>query len=84
MRKFEGWPDWNPTFVIYAREHMRTPVEQAAQDKVDWPGGCMTGFILWVAQKKREFFAVCPDGCLGPDTIYDDERWARFLDTGRP
>ena len=39
---------WNPRFVAYARAHNRTPEGMLAHDERRWPGGKMTGFMLWV------------------------------------
>lgn len=46
---------WNPRYVVFATVHGRTPDEQAAHDRIRWPGGCMTGFQLWIAQSLRAF-----------------------------
>ena len=46
----------NPRYVCYARAHNRTPAEQLAQDKLDWPGGCMAGFMLWMSARWVEFW----------------------------
>jgi len=34
-------------YLSYCRAHDNTPAEQRAIDDADWPGGIMTGFILW-------------------------------------
>ncbi len=49
---------WNPYFAAYAAEHGRTPEEQLAHDRVEFPGGCMCGFILWSSARWREFRAA--------------------------
>ena len=46
---------WNPRFENYARVHGRTPEAQLAHDKEEWPGGCMAGYMLWMAEKGREW-----------------------------
>jgi hypothetical protein len=45
----------NPRYFEYARKHGRTPSEMLAHDEVRWPGGCMTGFILWIDARWQEF-----------------------------
>jgi hypothetical protein len=47
-------PKWNPIYVMYAEAHGRTPEDQMENDKVEWPGGKMIGFILWVSKQRRE------------------------------
>lgn len=49
---------WNPLYVLYAKANGRTPEEQAEADPIEWPGGCMCGFILWVNRKYRELWDV--------------------------
>ena len=49
---------WNPRYVCYAKAHGRTPEEQMAHDKVEHPGGCMCGFILWLGAKWDEWIAT--------------------------
>jgi hypothetical protein len=50
----------NPRYANYARDHGRNPVDQLAQDKIDWPGGCMFGFMLWNGERIVEFSKVNP------------------------
>jgi hypothetical protein len=49
---------WNPRYTAFAMAHGRTPEEQAAFDDQKWPGGCMTGFALWISQQLREGYAA--------------------------
>ena len=46
--------EWNPRYANYARAHGRTPDEQLVQDRKDWPGGTMVGFVLWNKDRLRE------------------------------
>jgi hypothetical protein len=47
---------WNPRYVIYAYAHdKRTPEEMGDFDRERYPGGCMTGFILWMDEQWAEF-----------------------------
>ena len=41
--------DYNPRFIAYAEAHGRTPEEQIAADRVEYPCSCMAGFISWMA-----------------------------------
>lgn len=44
---------WNPIYLAYATAHGRTPEAQLAADRATYPGGNMTGFILWVSRRAR-------------------------------
>ena len=46
---------WNPYFVRYAAAHGRSSKAQLAQDKIDWPGGKMVGFMLWIRRQWQEW-----------------------------
>lgn len=54
-------PPVNPRYVNYARAHGRTPDEQLAQDRKDYPGGCMVGFVLWNRARIVEASYAIPD-----------------------
>jgi hypothetical protein len=44
---------WNPRYLAYC--YPCSPQNQLALDRKLYPGGCMTGFILWVPARWREF-----------------------------
>lgn len=46
---------WNPRYVAYAHAHGHTPHSMLPVDEERYPGGKMCGFILWNAEKWREF-----------------------------
>jgi len=70
--------DFNPRYVLYAASQQRTPEMQIRHDEQRWPGGCMTGFILWMNERKAEFKKISPDSFLG-NWIYDQAAWDNFL-----
>lgn len=52
---------FNPRFAQYARVHGRTPKQQLAADRQAYPGGAMTGFILWAQGQWTAFLAAHPE-----------------------
>ena len=47
---------WNPRYVIWAKKHGLTPEAMIEKDQQDWPGGCMTGYSLWIDEQVK---AIC-------------------------
>lgn len=43
---------YNYRYVLWAKRHNLTPEEMLEKDKQDWPGGCMTGFSLWIQERR--------------------------------
>ena len=48
----------NSRYAAYARAHGETPDGMLATDRVNWPGGSMTGFTIWIDGKWREWCTV--------------------------
>lgn len=69
---------FSPNFRAYAAAHGRTPEAQLAHDEAAWPGGIMTGFMLWIAERKRAFKAEHPECFLFGD-IWDYDVWLVWL-----
>ena len=46
---------WNPRYVAYATAHGRPPGDMLAHDLDRWPGGRMTGYILWITEAWRRW-----------------------------
>lgn len=70
---------FQPRFAAYARVHGRTPEAQIEHDKEAWPGGVMTGFVLWNNERWREWRAA--NGYRHDDILPSDahERYDRWL-----
>lgn len=68
-------PITNSRYINYARVHDRTPEEQLIQDRKDWPGGVMVGFVQWNRNMIRMFADICPAaftcGSLTDHPAYD-------------
>jgi len=46
---------WNPRYVCYARAHGREPQAMLDYDRDRFPGGSMSGFVVWNGDKWKEF-----------------------------
>ena len=71
----------NPRYVAYAKAHNKTPAKMLEHDKKKWKGGCMCGFILWIDQKKQEFFKAHPEAFFDRYRISDQNKWTNFLNS---
>lgn len=47
---------WNPRYVAYAAAHRVDPATMLQRDREAWPGGHMTGFILWMNTAWKTWF----------------------------
>lgn len=65
-------------FVAYAISKGNSPARQIEEDEMEWPGGVMTGFILWIREKTREFREISPDSFMG-DILINHEGFDNFL-----
>ena len=73
-------PGLNPKYVAYAKAHGRTPEEMMQHDAEAYPGGCMTGFILWMSEMKKEFWKASPQSfCVDQHGIWDTKAWHAFI-----
>jgi len=70
--------NWNPRYVYYAKAHGHSPEEQFEFDKEAYTG-CMIDFMLWMNEKKAEFYEAHPEACMDRHAISDDAAWDDFL-----
>lgn len=73
---FKGW---NPRYVAYCEAHNVTdPDEMIAFDHARFPGGRMTGFIVWIQAMWIRWDRANPGRTMhGPAEHHDFDRWLR-------
>jgi hypothetical protein len=47
--------NWAPRYAEYCRAHNRAPSRMLEDDTARWPGGKMTGFILWLGARLQAY-----------------------------
>jgi hypothetical protein len=70
-------PDWNPRFVLYAKSRGLSPDDALAQDAKDYPGGRMTGFLVWSNDKTSAYRKA--HGLKTSDPILDQDHYDAWL-----
>jgi hypothetical protein len=70
--------EFTAEFTAYSSAHNRTPQDQLEADSQEYPGGRMTGFILWVGRALRAFKAEHPQHWAG-DNILNHSAKIRYL-----
>ena len=68
----------NPRYVNYARAHGMGPDAMLDHDRNQWPGGVMTGFILWNTARLQDFGKINPRAFIGHGLI-DHAAYDRWL-----
>ena len=71
----------NPRYLAYCKTHGLTPEEMKEKDANRFPGGSMTGFILWIRKAKLALYNVHPEYFIGLDTFNPryDALWDLWL-----
>lgn len=74
----EGFANTLPRYAAYCRVHGATSRdEMLARDRIEWPGGRMCGYILWIRQQQRAFAAQAGIGSAW-DRAWDDADHVNF------
>lgn len=74
-----AWSGIQPRYRAYSRaQGSATPMDQLARDTVCWPGGNMTGFILWCGQRWAEWRALT--GRTAPADLADHAAFDAWLE----
>lgn len=69
---------YQPRYVAYATNSGRTPEQQGIHDDAAWPGGCMTGFALWISARWAEWHkATGFRGVLGQAQHDEFDAWLK-------
>ena len=69
---------WNQRYVAYAWAHGNIPLIQQQADMMNWPGGLMCGYILWIQERKAEFRKSSPAAFIGPE-LHDHAAFDAWL-----
>ena len=72
---------WNPRYLTYCRSQgFDDPDAMLAHDRERYSGGCMYGFILWIAKHKRAFEEIHgPQTTCYPGGTPEADRWDQYL-----
>lgn len=61
-------------YIKYCQENQKEPKEMLAFDKERFPGCCMCGYILWISEKRVEYFKE-----HGLSRIENLKHWEEFV-----
>lgn len=71
--------DCHERYVAYCAAHGRTPDAQGARDRNRWPGGCMTGYIMWIQRHHLAFAAAHPEWAARGGPTFNQEAFTTYL-----
>lgn len=66
---------WNTRYVEYARLHGKEPEAMQTHDRQEWPGGRMTGFLLFIRARWGEHNKITG---RNPDARANEEHHRAF------
>lgn len=69
----------NPMYLAYCKANQGTPRDQIEHDQKRWPGEVMTGYILWISERRKEFYKESPESFISRDRIADLDKWRSFV-----
>lgn len=78
----EAMNEWNPRYVAYAEAAGRSPEAQIDWDRERWPGGYVTGFVLWIRKRWAEFNTEKGLPVDYPSSIYSQQEFNEWLSSG--
>lgn len=77
--------DWNPRYLAYCRANkFSDPYAMLEHDRTCYPGGHMTGFVLWIQANWAQFAKIRPE--MNPEikTTADHAAFDAWLDGAYP
>jgi hypothetical protein len=69
---------FQPRYLAYCQAHGKTPDEMMQHDIEAYPGGCMTGFILWSGEQLAKARKEHPDWFLN-STLHNHAEYDSWL-----
>ena len=69
---------YQPRYIAYAKSNGNTPEEQEAKDRERWPGGLMTGFIVFIGEMVARYKKAA--GINGNEPILDQDEFTSFIE----
>ncbi len=74
---------YNPRYLAYCKAmKVGSPEAMMRRDSKKYPGGCMTGFVLWMRERQRKFQEKSPEACMDGHVCGCDKcqtKWDVFL-----
>lgn len=77
-------PSWNPRYVAYATAHGHSPQDMLAVDRARFPGGHMTGYVVWIDGQWREWRELHGRSWLAALTAADHASFDAWLSARFP
>jgi hypothetical protein len=71
--------EYNERYLLYCKSNNLSFDEQLEKDKKEYPGGCMTGYIIFIGKMYGKFFQNHPEYFDG-QYIRDQEQFTKFIE----